>query len=180
MIHFRLGAAAVLAMAATSQPAFAGHRSWDTASTIGVYSLGALALGTPAVQGDWKGVEQAGASIAVGAGIAYGLKNLVHEDRPDHSGNDSFPSAHTAAAFASAMTLDKRYGWKLGVPALVVASFVGAARVESRRHHWYDALAGAGIGSASGLLLTHKRTDNVRLIPWGDSRSGGVSLSMRF
>ena len=78
------------------------------------------------------------------------------------------------------MTMEKRYGWQIGVPALAIATFVGVSRVEARRHHWYDVVAGAAIGSASGYFLTSSRNERVRLIPWADASGGGVSLAARF
>jgi membrane-associated phospholipid phosphatase len=158
----------------------ASHHSWDRASTIGALTLGGLALGVPVVEDDWKGLAMAGGSLVVGGGTAYGLKQLVHERRPDGNGNDSFPSAHTSFSFSAAATLENRYGWKVGLPAFALASFVGAARVEAKRHHWYDVVAGAGIGTASGFLLTSRRDDGVRLTPWARSGGGGMALATKF
>ena len=163
-----------------ASPAAASDHGWSTASGIGRDVLVAAALGVPAVQGDWRGDLQAGGSILLAEGAAYGLKRALPEQRPDHSDNKSFPSGHAALSFAAAATLENRYGWKVGIPAFIVASFVGASRVEDRKHHWYDVAAGAAIGTGSGFLLTTKRTDGVRLVPWADSGGGGLSLAMRF
>lgn len=174
-----LGIAASLLMVATPASAL-GKRDWDRASDIGVIGLGAVALGGPVVGGDWPGFWQAGASVAAGTGVAMGLKQLVHEQRPDGSGNDSFPSGHTAIAFSAAATMHRRYGWEVGVPATLVAAFVGVARVKADKHHWYDVVAGAAIGEVSGMLITRPFDSNVRLVPWGDSKGGGVSASLQF
>lgn len=164
-----------------AQPANAmSHKSWDDASTVTVAALGAAALGAPLVQGDWKGLAQAGASGAVAGGIAFGLKQVIHARRPDGSSNDSFPSGHTATAFAAASTLHRRYGWEAGLPATLAAAFVGLARVKADRHHWYDVVAGAAIGEASGMLITRPFNDKVRLMPWGDTKGGGIAMAMRF
>ena len=88
--------------------------------------------------------------------MTFVLKELVHERRPDGSDNKSFPSGHTSVSSAAAATLEKRYGWKAGLPALAVASFVGLARVETDKHYVHDVLAGAAIGSISGFLLTSR------------------------
>lgn len=163
-----------------ASPGLASTKDWETASTIGVAGLTAAALGVPVVKGDWPGFAQAGGSVLVGAGTAYGLKHVIHARRPDGDGNDSFPSAHTSIAFSSAATLHRRYGWEVGVPATLVAAFVGLARVEAKRHHWYDVVAGAAIGEASGMLITRPFNGNVQLVPWGDTKGGGLALSMRF
>lgn len=170
--------AAALVCASPAQ-ALSRH-GWDRASTIGEGALAAAALGLPAIQGDWGGLGQAGASLLVGGGGAYGLKQLIPERRPDGRGNDSFPSAHSAVSFAAAATLERRYGWQAGVPAVLVASFVGVARVQAHRHYWYDVVAGAALGSASGYLLTSPRDGSVRMTPWAGHDGGGLALAVRF
>ena len=161
-------------------PASAGTKSWDTASTVGEGVMIAAALGIPAVQKDWKGDLYAAESMGVAFGLAYGLKKAFPEWRPDHSDRQSFPSGHASVSFAAAATLQNRYGWQVGLPAQLVAVFVGVARVKARKHHWYDVLAGAAIGESSGFLLTKKRSEGVHVLPWGDTRGAGVSLGMRF
>lgn len=68
----------------------------------------------------------------------------------------------------------------MGLPAHLVAGFVGLSRVEAKKHHVHDVLVGAAIGEAAGWLITNKRNDQVDLFPWGDTKGGGVTLSMRF
>ena len=153
---------------------------WATASDIGAVGLGAVALGGPVLGDDWPGAWQAGGSILVGGGIAMGLKQVVHERRPDGSDNKSFPSGHAAISFAAAATMHRRYGWEVGLPATLVAAFVGVARVKADKHHWYDVAAGAAIGEISGMLITQPFDDRVRLVPWGDSHGAGVSASLRY
>ena len=172
--------ASMLVAAAAATPAQASHKGWDDASTIGRDVLVAAALGVPAVQGDWTGDLQAGASMLVAGGASYGLKEIFPERRPDGSDNKSFPSGHASVAFAAAATLENRYGWEAGIPAFVVATFVGVARVQARKHHWYDAVAGAALGTTSGFLITSRRNDRVRLVPWADSSGGGLAMTMRF
>lgn len=161
-------------------PCAARAEGWDTAGDIGRNVLVGAALGIPVIKGDWQGSLQAGGSILVGSGITYGLKRIIPSERPDGSDSRSFPSGHATTAFAAAATLDNRYGWKVGIPAFAVATFVGASRLTARKHRWYDVVAGAAIGTGSGLLLTRKRNSSVRLLPFGDSKGGGVSFAMRF
>ena len=40
-------------------------------------------------------------------------------------GDFSFPSGHTSAAFTGAAFMDYKYGLKYGLPAYILASFVG-------------------------------------------------------
>jgi len=158
----------------------AGAHGWALASDIGRDVLVAAALGIPAAQADWAGDLQAGGSILLAGGASYGVKHAFPEERPDHSDRRSFPSGHNAEAFAAAASLENRYGWTAGLPAFAAATLVAAARVEARRHHWYDCVAGAAIGTGSGLLLTRTHDARVRLTPWGDTGGGGLAIAARF
>ncbi len=162
-------------------PAQASEKGWDDASTVGVYGLMAVAVGAPLVRSDLPGALQAAGSISAAKLVTYGLKEAFPEWRPDRSDRKSFPSAHTSTAFAAASTVFNREGAALGVPAMAVASFVGVARVEADKHHWYDVAVGAGIGMASGFLITRQRPGRLAVLtPWGDTKGGGLSLAMRF
>ena len=55
-------------------------------------------------------------------GIAYGLKQVIREQRPDGSDFKSLPSDTSALAFAPAQFLWDRYGWQYGLPAFAAAS----------------------------------------------------------
>lgn len=176
-----IGLAAALALAAAPQSALArSEKSWGDASSIGRDALVAAALAVPAFQGDWHGDLQAGESMAGALAITAGLKEAIPEWRPDHSDRKSFPSGHTSVSFAAAASLHNRYGWRVGVPAQLVAAFVGFSRVEARKHHWYDVVAGAAIGETSGFLLTSKHDASVRILPWGGTDGAGMVLSTRF
>ena len=175
-----IGAGLALAML-LSQPACARNtKAWGDASSIGRDALVVAALGLPAIEGDWRGDLEAGGSMVAAFGIAEGLKAAFPERRPDDSDDKSFPSGHASVSFAAAASLQNRYGWKVGLPAQLVAAFVGLGRVEARKHHWYDVAAGAAIGEASGFLVTSKRDDAVRILPWGDTSGGGAAITMRF
>ncbi|TVV74460.1 phosphatase PAP2 family protein [Sphingomonas solaris] len=174
----RAALAAILLLAGS--PACASPHGWGKASGIVRDVLVGAALGVPAVQGDWQGDLQAAGSLVATGGTTYALKELIHERRPDGSDRKSFPSGHASIAFAAAGTLENRYGWQAGLPAFVLASFVGVARVEARRHHWYDAVAGAALGTGTAFAITRQRDSDVRLVPWADGGGGGLSLAARF
>jgi len=156
------------------------ENTWEDISDVGVISLIGTAVILPAARKDWQGFRQAAYSVGSAAGISLVLKALVDEERPDNSDDDSFPSGHTANAFASATTLHRRYGWKTGVPAYALATLTGVARERARQHYWYDVVAGAAIGTATGWFFTDAFNDKVQLIPWANSKGGGMLVSMRW
>jgi membrane-associated phospholipid phosphatase len=56
--------------------------------------------------------------------------------------------------FATASVLHGEYGWRVGLPAYAIASWVGASRIEKRRHYLSDVVAGATIGILAGRSVT--------------------------
>lgn len=108
---------------------------------------------------DWQTMLVATAgSWVMTAGVAYVLKHSVNEWRPDESDRRSFPSGHTAFAFAGATMLHLEYGhlspW-VSVAGYGVATLTAVDRVVKDRHHWYDVAAGVGIGILSAELTTY-------------------------
>ena len=179
--HISRVSLALLLAAAPMQAQAKNEKAWATASDVGVAGLSLAALGLPIAQGDTQGAFQAAGSLGAAALITTGLKYTFPELRPDGSDRKSFPSGHTSTAFAAAASLYNRQGAGIGVLAMLAAGFVGLARVQADKHHWYDVVIGAGIGSASGFLITRKRSQREALVlPWGDSTSAGVSVAMRF
>ncbi len=175
---YALFAAGALACTAPAQAS--SQQDWDTVSTVGALGLTALAIGLPVARKDKSGALQAVGAVAASTLITTGLKEGFPETRPDGSDRKSFPSGHTSLSFAAATTLYKREGGSIGIPALAVATLVGIARVKADKHHWYDCVIGAGIGTAAGLLITRHPNTQSELIPWGDSKGGGISFAMRF
>lgn len=82
------------------------------------------------------------------------VKVIVRRPRPDGSNNYSFPSGHSASAFAMASVLNRHLGWKVGIPAYAYGVYVGAARMQANKHHISDVVMGAGFGIASGRVVT--------------------------
>jgi len=58
------------------------------------------------------------------------------------------------AAFATATVLQRHYGWKIGVPAYALGSYVALARMSWNRHHATDVVMGAGLGIAAARTVT--------------------------
>ncbi|MEW6751192.1 MAG: phosphatase PAP2 family protein [Candidatus Latescibacterota bacterium] len=93
--------------------------------------------------------------VAVYTQAAVGpLKVLAARRRPDGSSRRSFPSGHTANAFALARASHRRYGAAVGVPLYLGAALTAAGRVHSRRHFLSDVVMGAALGAAIGDAVT--------------------------
>jgi hypothetical protein len=57
--------------------------------------------------------------------ITVAIKKLVGRTRPNGENRLSFPSGHASGMFTVASVLDKRYGYKVGIPSYLLATFVG-------------------------------------------------------
>lgn len=80
------------------------------------------------------------------------LKNTTNNLRPDGTNYQSFPSGHTAQAFAAATFLSEEYKEELPwMPyfAYALASSVGVLRMANNKHYLSDVLFGAGFGILS-------------------------------
>ena len=84
-------------------------------------------------------------SVLTSVAISEVLKRVVHEERPDKSDNESFPSTHATAAFALA-TMQSHYHPKQALLWYGGATLIGASRVDLDKHHWHDVAAGAALG----------------------------------
>lgn len=103
--------------------------------------------------GDINGAWQFTLGCISNGVVTTALKQGINAPRPN-GGDHSFPSGHTAFAFQGAAFIQRRYGWKLGIPALLLSGFVGYARVESDMHWVRDVAAGAAIGIACSYVFT--------------------------
>lgn len=143
----------------------------------------ATALAVAIAKHDTQGLKQLGMSTATCLVVNYGLELCIKKDRPDGTGHHAFPSTHTAVAFNGSTYLMKRYGWKWGVPAYVVSSFVAWGRVHTNRHDWWDVLGGAAIGAGSAFIFTRPfvKDVDVTISPttFGD-RAYGLTATIQF
>jgi len=93
-------------------------------------------------------------SLIMGTAV-YSVKNIAGETRPDGSDNLSFPSGHTATAFAAAEFLRQEYKdvspW-YGIAGYAAAAATGYLRISNNKHWMGDIAAGAGIGIISTKL----------------------------
>lgn len=104
------------------------------------------------------------------------LKNASHILRPDSSAYTSFPSGHTAQAFAAAALLSEEYGYRYKwVPYLSygLASTVGVLRMANNKHYISDVLVAAGIG-----ILSTKVSYWTHRYKWGHKNTSGNSVQL--
>lgn len=131
---------------------------------------------------DKKGTIKFIESFATSASIVFILKESIKKERPDNRGYSSFPSGHTAASFQGATFIQRRYGWKFGVPAYILATYTGLSRVYSKRHYFEDILAGAAIGIGSVYLFTKPFKEPKVDITYSRIKDNGflIGLNYRF
>lgn len=138
-------------------------------------AMGATLFYEDGYDGSWQLIQAAVSSRLVVEGLKYG----VSKDRPDGSGDDSFPSGHTSDSFMAATFIHQRYGWQYGLPAYIVASYVGYTRVASDQHYLEDVLVGAAIGALAGWYFTDPYK-GITVTPLASNGIYGVYISGRF
>ena len=195
LVPFAIGAAATATASAfdgRAQDVLQGACSTcgQTGATAGgsamVPVVGALFVaGRFAPQGRFRAATYDFAQALVVNGAYTGiLKHTVHRTRPDGSDQLSFPSGHASTAFSLAAVASHHYGWKVGVPAYVLASGIGLSRIESNRHNLSDVLAGATLGLIVGRTVARldgDRPARKRLVSVGpatDPQGQGVGLAL--
>jgi membrane-associated phospholipid phosphatase len=105
------------------------------------------------------------------------IKVSANRTRPDGT-NLSFPSGHTSVSFASATVLQREFGWKVGIPAYMLASYVGVSRIEAKRHFLSDVAFGAAVGIVAGRTVTVGSGDRrFALSPMAAPGGGGISFT---
>jgi len=124
----------------------------------------------------------------------FTLKKLTKEQRPDGVDYYSFPSGHTAEAFASAEFLRQEYKdvspW-YGIAGYAAASATGLLRMYNNKHWLSDIVAGAGVGIASTKLaywlypvikgkFFKNRSMNTMVMPYYQTGGGGLSMVYHF
>jgi membrane-associated phospholipid phosphatase len=118
------------------------------------------------------------------------VKGLTHEIRPDGSDRLSFPSGHTAEAFASAEFLREEYKvispW-YGIGGYLTAGATGLLRMYNNKHWLNDIIAGAGFGIASTKLaywvypaiskkLFHMNAGYTTILPYYHRQEAGLDM----
>ncbi|WP_299674543.1 phosphatase PAP2 family protein [uncultured Tenacibaculum sp.] len=135
-----------------------------TSGDVLVGLLPAIALTSTFIwQDEQKGTLQFTKSFVSTVAVTSLLKLIIDKERPNGESLNSFPSGHTSISFASATFIQKRYGWKYGIPAYIFASYVGFSRIEAKKHDGWDVLAGAAIGYGFSYLFTKPYDKNAQI-----------------
>lgn len=98
----------------------------------------------------------------------FALKMTTNQLRPDETDYFSFPSGHTAQAFAAATFLSEEYKHRfrwMPYAAYGIAGSVGVLRMANNKHYISDVLFGAGLG-----LLSMKISYWTHQYRWGKVR----------
>lgn len=136
------------------QSAFSQEQPIKRSGDALLFAFPAVAFGTTLIKKDTEGTWQFTKGFLLNLTITAGIKYTISKERPDGSNDNSFPSGHTSITFQSATFLQKRYGWKYGIPAYILASYTGFSRIYIDKHDLVDVLAGAAIGICSSYLFT--------------------------
>lgn len=103
----------------------------------------------------WKYTEKVLLTEVIVNALVQPVKHIAKVPRPDDGALTSFPSGHTAQAFAGAVIFCDEFAqhniW-LAASAYASAAAVGALRILNNRHWASDVIAGAGFGMASAKL----------------------------
>ena len=129
----------------------------ETVGHVLHYALPATAGLTTLFLKDKEGSKQFLKSFAANLAVTYTMKYAFNKPRPEGATDGlAFPSGHTSAAFQGASFIQRRYGWKYGIPAYLLAGYVGYSRIEglNDRHDGWDVLGGIIVGVGSTYLFT--------------------------
>lgn len=118
---------------------------------------------------------------AVSGLLTLALKTSINRPRPD-GGVYSYPSGHTSSAFATAGVVYRHLGPRLGIPAFLLAGYVGFSRLQENKHFFTDIVAGGILGSYVGLKLGGRRfaDHRVTIAPAFSAESRDLVFSARF
>jgi len=124
----------------------------------------------------------------------FSVKHLAGRERPNGADNFSFPSGHTANAFAAAEFLNQEYRdvspW-IGYAGYTVATATGVLRMYNNKHWLSDVVAGAGFGIASTKLayliyprlkelVVGKQAMKYSVVPMYQQKAAGLAFSGTF
>jgi membrane-associated phospholipid phosphatase len=159
---------------------------WSTVFVAGMFTAGRFSQGSRFRAVTYDMLDAA----VVNFGYTGLRKVAVGRERPNEQDNKSFPSGHASNSFALAAVAERHYGWKVGVPAYLVAGLVGASRLEQDKHYLSDVVAGAALGCIVGRTVVRvngrpiedgsRRGAAFRVAPIVARHARGMQLSVVF
>lgn len=152
------------------------QKTMQTTGDVLLFALPTTVLGTTLIIGDKEGTWQFTKGFLINQVLTVGLKEAINKPRPFNSGDKAFPSGHTSTTFQSASFIQRRYGWKYGIPAYALAGFTGYSRINAKKHDGWDVMAGAIIGIGSTYLFTtpyQKKHMELTFSSWEDNYALG-------
>ncbi len=99
-------------------------------------------------------------SVVYTALMTFTIKTLTNQPRPkDNAKKDSFPSGHASSSFAFSTAIWLSQGYKWGIPATLLASWISFSRIKDGSHYYHDSMFGAalGVSYAIGIYNNHYR-----------------------
>jgi membrane-associated phospholipid phosphatase len=157
------------------------EKTTETAADVLRVLLPASAYAMTYIRDDPQGRPQFYKAFLSTVAATYLLKVSIDSRSPNGENDHSFPSGHTSMAFSGASFLQKRYGWRYGVPAYLAATFVGWSRVDSDDHRVVDVVAGAAIGTGFTYLFTDRfKAGGCTATPIVGSHIIGMELGRKF
>lgn len=152
-----------------------------------------LYIGGMSIAGNYGDPEGFRRAIGMFKATAYStsvttlLKYTVREPRPiDSDWKNSFPSGHSTTAFAFSGYVMAEHEYWLGIPSLILATFIGYSRINDNMHWLHDVTAGATIGWVYGWGISKLQQKNKKeeqttfIMPLLDSQTAGLTLYKEF
>ncbi len=119
----------------------------------------------------------------VNVAVTRAVKVTTGRQRPN--GDEfSFPSGHASTTFMWATVFAEHYGTKAAIPGYLAAAYVAATRLEERKHHLTDVVAGAAIGYIAGRTVSRRTRRNPesritwQVTPMGRGFAASISLRL--
>ncbi|SPD73556.1 conserved hypothetical protein [uncultured Desulfobacterium sp.] len=141
-----------------------------------------------------KGLGVELAAVGAATGTTELIKKRVNRWRPDGSDNESFPSGHATSAFSlstlsnrnlDSIEMPKKLRRTFQVGNLLIATGVGWARIEGKKHYPSDVLAGAALAHfftafVHDAFLGLPEDDRFHFIIFPQSGGAAAQVSMVF
>lgn len=110
----------------------------------------------------YKGSKEFIWAAGVSTVATYALKYAINKQRPNGDSH-AFPSGHSSRAFMGAEFIRRKFGWKAGVPAYLLAGYTGFTRIHTNKHDYWDVIGGAAVGIISSYIFAKPYDKNQKI-----------------